>query len=166
MSKRSGRAPRGAGTSADRELRAEVTVAASLDKVWATIVDLKQMPDWSPELVSMLPLKRGGLREGQWYVGINRRKGVVWPSRNVVAAVDPGRTLAWDTKTSGARWIFELAPEGTGTRLTQRRPVPKRLTGLSKVFAATLLGGTEEHADELEAGMTQTLQAIKAAAER
>ena len=35
------------------------------------------MPDWSPELVRMLPLKGGGMRRGQWYLGINRRKGVV-----------------------------------------------------------------------------------------
>ena len=32
------------------------------------------MPDWSPELMKMMPLKRGGLRMNQWYLGINRRK--------------------------------------------------------------------------------------------
>ncbi len=152
--------------TADRELRAEVTVGASPDKVWAILTDLKQMPDWSPELVRMLPLKTGGLRVGQWYLGINRRKAVVWPTRSVVAEVDSGRSLAWDTKTTGARWIFELTPEGDGTRLVQRRPVPKRLTGLAKAFAAAFLGGIGEHADELEQGMRHTLEGIKAAAER
>ena len=68
------------------------------------------MPDWSPELVRMVPLKRGGLRVGQWYLGINRRKAVVWPTRSVVAVLEPGRLLAWDTKSSGARWIWELEP--------------------------------------------------------
>jgi uncharacterized protein YndB with AHSA1/START domain len=152
--------------TADRELLAEVTIDATPDKVWATLTDLGQMADWSPELVAMLPLKRGGLRQNQWYVGINRRKVVVWPTRNVVSAFEPGRTLAWDTKTSGARWIYELTPDGDGTRLTQRRPVPKQLTGLSKIFAAGLLGGVDQHADELEDGMRTTLQRIKAAVER
>jgi len=153
--------------TADRELRAEVTVAAPPDKVWATLTDLEQMAEWSPELVAMLPLKRGGLRQNQWYVGINRRKAVFWPTRNVVSALEPVRTLAWDTKTSGARWIYELTAEGDGTtRLTHRRPVPKQLTGLSKVFAAGLLGGVQGHADELEDGMRTTLAGIKAASER
>ena len=56
----------------------------------------------------MVPLKPGGLRVGQWYLGINRRKAVVWPTRSVVAVLEPGRRLAWDTRSSGARWIWEL----------------------------------------------------------
>jgi len=86
---------------ADRELRAEATIAAPPDKVWALVTDTARMPEWSPELVRMLPLKRGGMRRGQWYLGINRRKGVVWPTRNVVGVLEPGRSLAWDTTSSG-----------------------------------------------------------------
>ena len=152
--------------TADRELRAEVTINAAPDKVWATLTDLGQMADCSPELVAMLPLKRGGLRENQWYVGINRRKGVVWPTRNVVAVLEPGRSLAWDTTSSGARWIWEIAPSGEGTHVVHRRPVPEKLTLLSGVFARVFLGGGPEHADELEAGMARTVERLKAVAER
>ena len=151
--------------TADRELRAEVSVDAAPEAVWAAITDLKRLPEWSPELVSMHALKRGGLRPNQWYLGINRRKGIVWPTRNVVVSVDPGKSLVWDTTTSGSRWIFELAPEGSGTRLVQRRPVPRRLTTIGSLVAQTLLGGKEEHADELEDGMRRTLAGIKAAVE-
>jgi uncharacterized protein YndB with AHSA1/START domain len=151
--------------SADRELRAETVIDASPEKVWATLTDLGRMPEWSPELLKMVPLKRGGLRVGQWYLGVNRRKAVIWPSRNVVAVLEPGTSLAWDTKTSGARWIYELSAEGTGTRVVHRRPVPEKLTVLSRAFAPVALGGSEEHADELEAGMAQTLVRLKAAAE-
>jgi hypothetical protein len=115
--------------------------------------------------VRMVPLKRGGLRVGQWYLGLNRRKAVVWPTRNVVAALEPGRTLAWDTTSSGARWIWELEPDGDGTRVVHRRPVPRRLTLLARTFAPVALGGNEGHADELEAGMEQTVARLKAAAE-
>jgi hypothetical protein len=110
-------------------------------------------------------MKPGGLRVGQWYLGINRRKAVVWPSRSVVAEVEPGRVLVWDTKSSGAQWVWELAPSGTGTRVVHRRPVPRKLTGLSHVFATAFLGGPEGHADELEAGMAETVARLKAAAE-
>ena len=154
-----------ATAAASRELRAEAVVDAPADRVWEALTDLSRMPDWSPELVRMVPLKRGGLRVGQWYLGINRRKAVVWPSRSVVAVVEPGRSLAWDTKSSGARWIWELVPEGDRTRVVHRRPVPRALTPIGKVFAAGFLGGADSHADELEAGMAQTVSRLKAVAE-
>ncbi len=113
----------------------------------------------------MVPLKRGGLRAGQWYLGINRRKAVVWPTRSVVAAVEPGRRLVWDTKSSGAQWIWELEEVEGGTRVVHRRPVPKAVTLLSKAFAPAFLGGSVEHADELEQGMARTVAGLKAAAE-
>ena len=150
---------------ADRELRAEAVVDAPADKVWELLTDFSRLPDWSPELMKMMPLKRGGLRLNQWYLGINRRKAVIWPSRSVVAVLEPGRALAWDTKSSGARWIWELSPEGDRTRVVHRRPVPEKLTMISNVFAPVLLGGSAEHADELEAGMAQTVSRLKAAAE-
>jgi uncharacterized protein YndB with AHSA1/START domain len=151
--------------SADRELRAETVIDSPPETVWNALTGLRRMPGWSPELLRMLPLKRGGLRLGQWYVGISRRKWVVWPSRNVVAVLEPGTSLAWDTRTSGARWIFDLAPEGTGTRVVHHRPVPRKLTVIGRVFASVALGGGDHHADELEAGMAQTLAGLKAAVE-
>jgi uncharacterized protein YndB with AHSA1/START domain len=150
---------------ADRELRAEATIAAPPDKVWALVTDTRRMPDWSPELVRMLPLKRGGMRRGQWYLGINRRKAVVWPTRNVVAVLEPGRTVAWDTTSSGARWVWEVAAAGEGTHVVHRRPVPEKLTLVSRLFAPVFLGGSVEHADELEAGMAATVQRLKTVAE-
>lgn len=151
---------------AERELRVEATVAASPERVWELLTDLRRMPAWSPELVRMLPLKPGGLRVGQWYLGLNRRKAVVWPTRSVVAVLEPGRTLAWDTRSSGARWIWEIAPDGAdGTRVVHRRPVPEGMTRLGRVFAAIALGGAEAHTDELEAGMRQTVARLAAAAE-
>lgn len=152
--------------AAARELRAEVTIAAPPTTVWAALTDLRRMPEWSPELLRMVPLKPGGLKVGQQYLGINRRKAVVWPTRSVVSALEPERRLAWDTRSSGARWIYELSPDGTGTRVVQRRPVPRRLTVVSKLFAPLALGGSDEHADELEQGMAQTLARLKTALER
>ena len=150
---------------ADRELRAETTIDAPPEAVWRVLGDVRRMPELSPELIRMIPLKRGGLRPGQWYLGLNRRKAVVWPTRSVVAEVEPGGRVAWDTKSSGARWIWELTPEGTGTRVVHRRPVPQGLTLLSNLFASSLLGGSRDHADELEAGMERSVARLKAAVE-
>ena len=86
-------------------------------------------------------------------------------TRNVVADVAPGRSLTWDTTSSGARWIWELIPEGEGTRVVHRRPVPRRLTPMSKVFAAAFLGGATGHADELEEGMAASVRRLKSVVE-
>jgi len=151
--------------AADRELRAEAVVAAPPGRVWSLLSDVSHMGEWSPELVRMIPLKRGGLRTGQWYLGINRRRWMVWPTRSVVAVLEPGRRVAWDVKTNGSRWIWELRSEGEGTRVVHRRPVPEGLTTVANVFARMFLGGEAAHADELEAGMAQTVARLKAAAE-
>lgn len=149
--------------SADRELQAHIVVPTPPARVWEVLVDFTRMPEWSPELVRMVPLKRGGLRLGQWYLGVNRRGLVVWPTRNVISVLEPGRTVAWDTTSSGARWSYDLAEDSDGTRVTLTRPVPVRLTRLSRIVAPLLLGGSAEHADELERGMQTTLERLRAA---
>jgi hypothetical protein len=80
--------------AADRELHAEVRIAASADTVWRVLADVRAWPRRSPELRAMLPLKPGGLRVGQWYIGVNRRRGVLWPTRDVVVEATPGRCLS------------------------------------------------------------------------
>jgi uncharacterized protein YndB with AHSA1/START domain len=151
--------------AADRELRAETVIDAPPETVWAVLGDVRRMPELSPELVRMVPLKGGGLRPGQWYLGVNRRKAVLWPTRSVVTEVEPARKVVWDTRTSGARWIWELTPEGEGTRVVHRRPVPKRVTPISVAFARVFLGGVGDHADELEDGMVQSVAHLKRAVE-
>ena len=114
----------------------------------------------------MMPLKRGGLRVGQWYLGINRRKAVVWPTRSVVAVLEPGRSLAWDTRSSGARWIWELSPDGERTRVVHRRPVPRPLTAMSKLFAPVVPRRQRlDTPTSSRPGMAQTVSRLKAAAE-
>ena len=151
--------------AADRELRAEGHVAAPPDEVWALLADVRLMPELSPELVRMVALLPGGLRVGQQYLGVNRRGAVVWPTRSVVAELEPGRRLAWDTTSSGARWVWELSAEDGGTRVVHTRPVPRRLTRLSAAFAAAFLGGAGGHADELEQGMAASVARLTALVE-
>lgn len=148
--------------AADRELSAEIRIDAPAAVVWEALTDLGRMPARSPELVRVVPLGRGELRAGRQFVGVNRRGPVTWPTRNRVVAVEPQRLLAWDTLSSGARWIVELHPDGAGTRVVHRRPVAAGLTAASRAFAGLLLGGGASHADELEAGMLATLEALKA----
>lgn len=137
---------------------------ASPDRVWELLSDFSLMPDWSPETVRMVPLKPGGRRVGQWYLGINRRGAVWWPTRSVLTDLDPGRRIAWDTKSSGARWVWEIDPTDAGTRVVLRRPVNK-VTTTARLFAKAFLGGLAQHVDDLEGDLRVTLERFKAAAE-
>jgi uncharacterized protein YndB with AHSA1/START domain len=150
---------------AERELHVATTVAASAERVWEVLADLDHMPEWSPELVRMVPLKPGGLQVGQWYLGVNRRGAAIWPTRNVVREVAPGRRLVWDTTTSGARWIYRIEEHDGTSTLSLTRAVPVKLTVGARVFAGALLGGSDGHSDELEDGMHQTLHRIADLAE-
>lgn len=151
-------------SAAARELHAEAVVDAPVEQVWAVLADVGRMGEWSPELVTMRALRPGGLRVGQWYLGVNRRKAFVWTTRSVVTELEPNRRLTWDTTTSGARWVWEVEPAGDGrTRVVHRRPVPRGLTGLSRLAAPLFLGGTDAHADELEAGMARSVERLAAA---
>lgn len=149
---------------AARELRAETVVQASPERAWELLSDFSLMPEWSPETVRMVPLKPGGQRVGQWYLGINRRGPVWWPTRSVLTDLVPGERVAWDTRSSGARWIWELEPAGAGTRVTHRRPV-NDVTLTARLFARAFLGGLEHHVDDLEGDMRLTLERFKVAAE-
>ncbi len=150
---------------AERELRAEAVVQATPDRVWSVLADLSRMPDLSRELMRMIPLKPGGLRRGQWYLGINRRGWVVWPTRSVVRQLEPGRLLSWDTRTSGAWWIWELLPFDDETLVVHRRPVPRGQTLVSRAFATAFLRGVSGHADDLEQDMARSVERLKAAVE-
>jgi hypothetical protein len=145
----------------DRELRAEAFVAATPDEVWAVLGDVRRMPGLSLELMRMIPLKPGGLRRGQWYLGLNRRGLAVWPTRSTVTDVEPGRLLAWFTATSGAQWVWELLPEGDGTLVVHRRPVPRHVTLLARLYAAGFLGGITKHVDDLEDDMARSVARLK-----
>jgi uncharacterized protein YndB with AHSA1/START domain len=147
------------------DFRAEITIDAPPERVWSVITDTRALAEASPELMAMTPLRRGGFRTGQQYIGWNRRKLAVWPTRNVVVDAEPHRRLAWETRTTGVRWVYELEPAGAGTRLVERREFLREMPVVGRLFAKALLGGVEEHADELEVGLGQTLTRLKAIAE-
>lgn len=130
--------------------------------MWAALSDTSRMPLWSPELMSMTALKPGGLRPGQWYVGLNRRGFAVWPTRNVITEVVAGSRLSWLTTSSGATWIYQLDPTPEGhTEVTLRRPVDNGLPLVARAFAGVMLGGAVTHAVALQDDMRTTLERLK-----
>jgi hypothetical protein len=146
-------------------ISATVDMPASPAAVWAVVSDLRRMPEFSPELRRIVPLRhrQGGV--GQVVLGINRRKGVVWPTTSKVVRWEPGRAVAWHTRESGATWVYEIEPATVdgrpGSRVTARRVLPAYTLG-SKLLVP-VLGGATGHDHELADGLRTTLERIRAA---
>jgi hypothetical protein len=105
--------------------------------------------------------------EGTTMVNINRRKLLVWPTQAKVVRFVPEQEIAFRVKENFTVWSYRLEATGTGgTRLTSRREAPQGISDLSVGLTNRALGGVDRFTAELEQGMQETLQKIKADAER
>jgi uncharacterized protein YndB with AHSA1/START domain len=145
-------------------LKAEIEIHAPASKVWSLVADPSKMPQWSPQCRIMKAL--GPIRPGTTTVNLNRRGLLFWPTTSVITEVLPERKFAFRIPLNTTVWSFELEPTETGTRLTQSRVAENGVTLLSSALTKAALGGIEPFEQELVDGMNQTLQRIKAAAER
>ena len=120
----------------------------------------------------MEPPGRADLRPGRPgaaghdVVNLNRRGLLFWPTQAKVVRFEPHREFAFRIKENWTIWSFTLEPTDGGTRVVQRREAPDGISGVSQRLTRLALGGQEAFTDELRAGMRQTLERIKAEAER
>ncbi|MBE7189335.1 SRPBCC family protein [Jatrophihabitans endophyticus] len=116
----------------------ELTVDAAPDAVFALLADPHRHPDIDGSgtvrsvQTTQLPLQVGSTFE------MHMHHGFSYATRNTVLELDPGRVIAWQTRPltrplrwliGGRIWRYELAPEGSGTRITETwdlRPERKR----------------------------------------
>lgn len=147
-------------------LEAEIEIDASPAQVWALVGDLRSMPRWSPQVRKVI-VRGGQVREGAKMVNINRRGLLVWPTQSKVVAYEPERRVAFRVKENYTVWSFTLTQTATGgTRVVQRREAPHGISDLSVRLTNGVLGGMEGFTQELRDGMRQTLERVKAEAER
>ncbi|MEU9860950.1 NAD(P)-binding domain-containing protein [Streptomyces sp. NPDC047971] len=160
----------GATLAADyRPEEVSIRIDASPEVVWDLISDVTRMGEWSPECRRCR--WRGDKRGvGAKFIGVNRRGWVAWITSNTVEQWERGRSFAFHTTTNGVRWGYRLERDGQGgTLVTEVWDVSGQSTGQRKrtaSFANSMLGGYENHTEELREGMRMTLERVKAAAEQ
>src|ERR1700712_5816451 len=147
--------------TAPAPISATLEMKAGPEAVWKVVSDLARMPEFSPELRKAFVVGKPGV--GANIIGINRRGAVVWPTTSKVVRWEPDRAVAWKTRESGATWIYELEPTGTGTSVTCRRVLPKFTIGTWLLGPA--IGGAQGHDAELADGIRTTLERIRSAVE-
>lgn len=142
-------------------------IAASPDRVWELVSDVRRMGEWSPVCVRCeWTGGPAGPAVGARFVGYNRQSGLRWSRECEVTACEPGKEFAFRTLYKGAeatRWSYSLEPSGSGTKLTESYEVVS-LPGWVR-FARMIPGMAARTRRDAIGGMRSTLERIKAAAE-
>jgi hypothetical protein len=89
-------------------------------------------------------------------------------NKPVVTIVEPGETFAFErTEPFGGtvEWRYDFAADGTGTLVTESYTVTKPVSRFGWFIIGTLFARKDRRTD-LRAGMTETLERLRAAVER
>ena len=144
-------------------IEATIEIAAPPATVWALVSDLRNMARWSPQVVKTFV--KAPVTEGSTMFNINRRKLLLWPTQAKVVRLTPEQEIAFRVKENFTVWSYHLEAVESGTRLTARREAPQGISDLSVGLTKRVLGGVDVFTEELQEGLRQTLQRIKADAE-
>ncbi|WP_330184506.1 SRPBCC family protein [Nocardia sp. NBC_01503] len=145
-------------------LEATIDIAAAPEQVWSVISDLKRMPEFSPNTVRMQPL--GKTKTGTWTVNLNRDGAKFYPTTSRVVRFEPNRAIAFRMNENFTIWSFTLEPTEGGTRLIQRRDIPKGVNPVVRKLIDKVLGGEQVFEANLVTGMNETLGRIKQTVEK
>src|SRR4051794_38415125 len=124
------------------------------------------MGEWSPETKSCRWLGDAtGPTVGARFRGSNRSGWRRWSTTCTVVEADPGRSFAFEVKAGPfpvAKWTYEFAAEGGGTRVTERWADQR--TGLMERVSPIVTGVGDRPGHNRE-GMERTLAALRRAGE-
>ncbi len=140
-----------------RGLRASTDVGASPRDTWQTVGGVRRT-EWSPSACASFRSGGCGAEAGCWV--LNRRGRVRWATLSRVVRFEP--EIACSVATNRSVGAYQLEPVGSGTRLTETRQAPDGIGRGASAFTRLHLGGQRHQDDELETGMRQGLERIRA----
>ena len=137
-----------------------ITVARSIDDVWAYLADVGRWSEWAPTVVECHIRDGGALLPGAWVEQRAKDLGVGHRRSERVTAVDPPRSIAFagTMGTSVARWGMELEPGGDGYANAMMW-VEVDLANVMRVIPGRALEGQVQRVSDLEmAGIKAALE--------
>ena len=102
---------------------ASTVVPATADVVFRTLTDITRLPEWNAAMTSVVEQPERLAVGSEWLVEFHAL-GQTWRSRSVVEELDPAsrrftyRSGTDDGNPSYARWRWEVADDGAGSRVT------------------------------------------------
>jgi uncharacterized protein YndB with AHSA1/START domain len=149
----------------------EQFISAPPEQLWSMVADVTRMGEWSPET------ERGewlgdatAASVGARFRGHNKRRNP-WRTVCTVTAAEPGREFAFTVgrrpEKGDTAWRYTFAPSGEGTLVTESFEIVRVPSRLARSMTKLGTGVPwNERSDDLERGMRQTLDSLKAVAER
>lgn len=151
--------------SQNRELIEEsIDIAATPQQVWNVVSDLRRMGERSPQCRKMFILG-SRLGRGTRTININSAGRIFWPTTSRIVEFEPERVLSFRIPQNGSVWSYELEPAEQGTRLTESRRLAGGASAISNFLVGKMSGSTADFEQQLQRGMSRTLEQIKTEAE-
>lgn len=106
-----------------RTRSAEVVVPASIEALWALVIDVTRVGEWSHEACGARWVTGGGPAVGNVFQGTNRLGWLRWSRPCTVTACEEPSRFSYRTDGGLAgdqtEWTFELSAVDGGTRIRQ-----------------------------------------------
>ena len=147
-------------------IRVSRTIPASPTVIWKVISDIDSMGSRSPQCKKMiaLPLGSNPLHPGGTTLNINRRgKYTFWATTARFLTVKPEKELSLFIPANHYMWVYRLEPAGDGrtTVTLERLLADTQPTLFSSLVTRFFLGGDDAFAQEMAAGMQETLANVE-----
>jgi uncharacterized protein YndB with AHSA1/START domain len=144
-----------------------VEIDAPAERVFAMVSDVTRMCEWSPENESAKWLGGAtGPQPGARFRGTNRNGKKKWNTVAKIDRLEPGRAFSFHVSATGlkvAEWRYELEPTARGGCRVTETWIDER--GRIVKVMGKAVSGVDDRAAHNRAGIEQTLQNLKAAAE-
>ena len=148
------------------DISVDAVIDAPAEDLFEMVSDLTRMAEWSPENTGAR-WKGGavGPAVGARFSGKNANGWRRWSTDGKVIEAEPGKVFAFEVSAVGfkvATWRYTFEPSGSSTRVVEewydtRGGLAKRMGGVAS--------GVSDRRTHNRAGMEQTLENLKAAAE-
>jgi uncharacterized protein YndB with AHSA1/START domain len=144
---------------------ASVTIKATPERVWELVTDVTKMGRFSPGNTGGKWLGRVDQpAAGAKFIGFNRRGLARWITRCTVLECERPSRFSFQVAENKMRWGWRIEEGDGGTVLTQWRDRVGQPSAPVRIFADLLYRGKLD--EEMVVGMRNTLDAVKAEAER
>jgi polyketide cyclase/dehydrase/lipid transport protein len=145
-------------------------IDAPAEVIYEMVADVTRTPEFSPEILWCKWLDGAtGPAVGARFAARNKvPRRPPWTNKPVVTIVDPGKTfeVSRTEKFAGTVvWNYQFVPEGDGTLVTESYRVTVPLSWFGWFIISVLFNRRDRRTD-LRNGMEETLQRMRAVAER
>jgi uncharacterized protein YndB with AHSA1/START domain len=142
-------------------------IEAPPEALYALVSDVTRMGEWSPETVRAEWVDAAtGPAVGARFRGHNKRRAG-WKTTCTVTAAEPGRQFAFEVGKGETAWRYSFAPSGTGTNVTESFEIVREPNVVIRKLNKLGTGVSwEDRPAQMEDGMRQTLERLKAVAEK